>query len=84
MATTNHTNTTGSKYKKYTMLLTLVVLFLVLTVGMLALNFLSTNRFTTYAQSLEVANSQGATSQELSKNLLDINCKNLKRYLHFV
>ena len=73
MATTNHTNTTGSKYKKYTMLLTLVVLFLALTVGMLALNFLSTNRFTTHAQSLEVANSQGATSQELSKNLLDIN-----------
>lgn len=73
MANTTKSRTFDSKIKKYATLLTLVLLFLALTVGLLGLNFYSTNKYASFTQRLDNANRQGATSQQLSKNLLDIN-----------
>lgn len=70
---TANTHTTGSRYKKYSTLIILVVSFLLLILGMLVLNFISTNRFATLTQKLDVSSHQGAITQQLSKNLLDIN-----------
>lgn len=63
----------GAKYRKYLSLIILVVMFLLLTISTLLLNYLSATRFAQLAQALDVSGQQGAITQQLSKNLYDIN-----------
>ncbi|MDK4590651.1 chemotaxis protein CheA, partial [Kingella kingae] len=59
--------------RKYSGLISLVVLFLILTVALLGLSAWSTSRLAQNTQIINVAGEQGASIQQLSKNLLDIN-----------
>lgn len=67
------TNDKKLGYRKYLSLIILVVMFLLLTIAMLGLNYFSTIRFAKLAQSIEMSGQQGAITQQLSKNLYDIN-----------
>lgn len=61
------------KYRKYLSLIILVVMFLLLTISTLLLNYLFAARFAQLAQALDVSGQQGTITQQLSKNLYDIN-----------
>ncbi|MDO5650723.1 MAG: ATP-binding protein [Moraxella sp.] len=62
-----------SAYKKYRGLIILVISFLVLTTGLLALNMSMTRQFTKFTAVLDASHQQGNLVQELSKNLVDMN-----------
>lgn len=64
---------TEKRRGKYLGLITLVVLFLLLTVGMLAGNTYVINRISKESQVLALTTQQGQLSQQLSKAVLDIN-----------
>lgn len=58
--------------KKYRGLLTLIGLFLLLTVGVLVFNFFITRYFTQQSQITSLATQQGVFIQQMSKNLMDV------------
>lgn len=66
-------NRQGKKGGKYLGLITLVVLFLLLTVGMLAGNTFIIRKLSDQSQVLALTTQQGQLSQQLSKAVLDIN-----------
>lgn len=63
----------GVQYGKYRNLLVLIASFLGLVALLSIISFFSANRFAKSTQELEVVAQQGATVQQLAKNLLDIN-----------
>lgn len=68
-----HEKNDQSTLKKYFGLILLVALFLLLTVALLGLSAWTTNRLAKNTQVINVAGEQGASIQQLSKNLMDIN-----------
>ncbi|QMT31041.1 ATP-binding protein [Alysiella filiformis] len=66
------TKNSATGLKKYRGLLILIGLFLLLTVGMLIANFISTRYFTQQSQVTSLATQQGVFIQQMSKNLMDV------------
>lgn len=66
------TRNSATGLKKYRGLLILIGLFLLLTVGMLIANFVSTRYFTQQSQVTSLATQQGVFIQQMSKNLMDV------------
>lgn len=63
------TKNSATGLKKYRGLLILIGLFLLLTVGMLIANFISTRYFTQQSQVTSLATQQGVFIQQMSKKL---------------